>query len=308
MEDMDEAMRAQFPLSFGKPSKPQPHTSGAHSATRRNTSSANPAASFPNPNRDSRPDHGARIEVFEPGRAGSSRAADESRVSSEDEDDGAMIGPPLPLPMAAGSEEGDDGVIIGPPRPPTLSSEQIDSDDESESSGLDGDMEDMPRIPLSNEIVLKGHTKLWSIKAGWGSRPDIHVGDVHSDDITGLKFSTDGQVFATVGDKKEGGTHILYDSSVSQRGALVCVGRAPRKKSVEDFEVQPVIHNPHALPLFRDAPSRKRLREKALKDPMKSHKPELPVTGPGFGGRVGVTKGSLLTQYLLKAKPTSFLM
>lgn len=103
-----------------------------------------------------------------------------------------------------------------------------------------------------------------------------------------------------MGDKKEGGTHILYDSSVSQRGALVCVGRAPRKKSVDDFEVQPVIHNPHALPLFRDAPSRKRLREKALKDPMKSHKPELPVTGPGFGGRVGVTKGSLLTQYLLK--------
>ncbi|URE06374.1 WD domain, G-beta repeat [Musa troglodytarum] len=572
MEDMDEAMRAHFPLSFGKPSKPKPHTSGAHSATRRSTSSANPAASFSNPNPDSRPDHGARNDVFEPGRAGSSRAADESGVSVEDEDDGAMIGPPPPPPppMAAGSEEGDDGVIIGPPRPPPSSSEQNDSDDESESSELDGDMEDLRRIPLSNEIVLKGHTKvvsalavdhsgsrvltgsydytvrmydfqgmnsklqsfrqlepfeghqvrslswsptsdrflcvtgsaqakiydrdgltlgefikgdmyirdlkntkghisgltggewnpksketiltssedgslriwdvadfksqkqvikpklarplripvtacawdhdgkrivggigdgsiqLWSIKPGWGSRPDIHVGNAHSDDITGLKFSTDGQVllsrsmdstlkiwdlrqmrtpikvfadlpnhyaqtnaafspdeqliftgtsvekegtsggllfffdrrklelvsqvgisptysvirctwhpkinqvFTTVGDKKEGGTHILYDSSVSQRGALVCVGRAPRKKSVDDFEVQPVIHNPHALPLFRDAPSRKRLREKALKDPMKSHKPELPVTGPGFGGRVGVTKGSLLTQYLMK--------
>lgn len=36
--------------------------------------------------------------------------------------------------------------------------------------------------------------QLWSIKPGWGSRPDIHVGDAHSDDITGLKFSTDGQV------------------------------------------------------------------------------------------------------------------
>lgn len=108
------------------------------------------------------------------------------------------------------------------------------------------------------------------------------------------------KVFATVGDKKEGGTHILYDPSISQRGALVCVGRAPRKKSIDDFEPEPVIHNPHALPLFRDQPSRKRQREKALKDPMKSHKPELPVTGPGFGGRVGTTKGSLLTQYLLK--------
>ncbi|EAZ16351.1 hypothetical protein OsJ_31813 [Oryza sativa Japonica Group] len=241
-----------------------------------------------------------------------------------------------------------------------------------------------------------GSIQLWTVKTGWGSRPDIHVEKTHTEDITGVKFSTDGQillsrsmdstlkiwdlrkmktplkvfedlpnhyaetnvafspdeqliftgtsiekdgenggllcffdrrklelvsrvgisphysvirclwhprinqVFATVGDKKEGGTHILYDPSISQRGALVCVGRAPRKKSVDDFEVQPVIHNPHALPLFRDQPSRKRQREKILKDPLKSHKPEAPVNGPGFGGRVGTTKGSLLTQYLLK--------
>ncbi|KAJ3690051.1 hypothetical protein LUZ61_019215 [Rhynchospora tenuis] len=241
-----------------------------------------------------------------------------------------------------------------------------------------------------------GSIQLWTIKTGWGSRPDIYLEKAHSDDITGLKFSTDGQillsrsmdatlkvwdlrqmkspvkvfgdlpnhyaqtnvafspdeqliftgtsieknstsgsllcffdrkklelfsrvgispslsvirclwhprinqVFATVGDKKEGGTHILYDPSISQRGALVCVGRAPRRKSVDDYEVQPVIHNPHALPLFRDQPSRKRQREKILKDPLKSHKPDLPVNGPGFGGRVGTTKGSLLTQYLMK--------
>lgn len=108
------------------------------------------------------------------------------------------------------------------------------------------------------------------------------------------------KIFATVGDKSQGGTHVLYDPTLSERGALVCVARAPRKKSVDDFEAKPVIHNPHALPLFREQPSRKRQREKILKDPIKSHKPELPITGPGFGGRVGTTKGSLLTQYLLK--------
>ncbi|MCO5595048.1 hypothetical protein L7F22_049085 [Adiantum nelumboides] len=108
------------------------------------------------------------------------------------------------------------------------------------------------------------------------------------------------QILASSGDKKEGGTHILYDPAVSERGALVCIARAPRKKSVEDFEAQPVIHHPHALPLFRDEPSRKRQREKARSDPVKSKRPDLPVTGPGFGGRVGTTKGSLLTQYLLK--------
>ncbi|KAJ8553002.1 hypothetical protein K7X08_020395 [Anisodus acutangulus] len=108
------------------------------------------------------------------------------------------------------------------------------------------------------------------------------------------------QIFATVGDKHEGGTHILYDPTLNERGALVCVARAPRKKSVDDFQAEPVIHNPHALPLFRDQPSRTRQRDKVLKDPLKSHKPEQPITGPGFGGKIGSTKGSLLTQYLLK--------
>ncbi|KAF3436076.1 hypothetical protein FNV43_RR23168 [Rhamnella rubrinervis] len=241
-----------------------------------------------------------------------------------------------------------------------------------------------------------GSIQIWNLKPGWGSRPDIYIEKGHSDDISGLKFSSDGkillsrsfdgslkvwdlrqmreplkmfedlpnhyaqtniafspdeqlfitgtsieresttggllcffdraklelvskvgisptcsvvqcawhpklnQIFATAGDKSQGGTHILYDPTLSERGALVCVARAPRKKSVDDFEINPVIHNPHALPLFRDQPSRKRQREKILKDPIKSHKPELPMTGPGFGGRVGVSKGSLLTQYLLK--------
>ncbi|WJX79109.1 hypothetical protein P8452_62260 [Trifolium repens] len=241
-----------------------------------------------------------------------------------------------------------------------------------------------------------GSIQIWSIKPGWGSRPDIYIEKCHEDDITSLKFSSDGrtllsrssddslkvwdlrktkealkvfgelpnhygqtnigfspdeqlfftgtsverdsttggllcffdrlnlelvskvgisptcsvvqcswhpklnQIFATVGDKSQGGTHILYDPTISERGALVCVARAPRKQSIDDFEANPVIHNPHALPLFRDQPSRKRQREKVLKDPLKSHKPELPMTGPGFGGRVGTSQGSLLTQYLLK--------
>ncbi|KAF5459434.1 hypothetical protein F2P56_023380, partial [Juglans regia] len=244
--------------------------------------------------------------------------------------------------------------------------------------------------------IADGSIQIWNLKPGWGSRPDIYVENSHSDDISGLKFSSDGrlllsrsfdgslkvwdlrqikvplkvfedlpnhyaqtniafspdeqlfltgtsveresttggllclydraklelvsrvgisptcsvvqctwhpklnQIFATSGNKSQGGTHVLYDPTLSERGALVCVARAPRKKSVDDFVAKPVIHNPHALPLFRDQPSRKRLREKELKDPMKSHKPELPVTGPGFGGRVGVSAGSLLTQYLLK--------
>ncbi|KVI03843.1 WD40 repeat-containing protein [Cynara cardunculus var. scolymus] len=114
------------------------------------------------------------------------------------------------------------------------------------------------------------------------------------------------QILATAGDKHQGGTHVLYDPTLSTRGALVCVARAPRKKSIDDFQAEPVIHNPHALPLFRDQPSRKRQREKMLKDPLKSHKPEAPMNGPGFGGRVGVTKGSLLTQSFDRSRVNTF--
>lgn len=121
--------------------------------------------------------------------------------------------------------------------------------------------------------------------------------------LTYLHFNLCIKIFATVGDKSQGGTHILYDPTISEKGALVCVARAPRQKSIDDFVANPVIHNPHALPLFRDQPSRKRQREKVLKDPLKSHKPELPMSGPGFGGRVGTSQGSLLTQYLLKVRP-----
>ncbi|CAI7839805.1 unnamed protein product [Closterium sp. NIES-54] len=113
------------------------------------------------------------------------------------------------------------------------------------------------------------------------------------------------QIFATCGDKKAGGTHILYDPTLSERGALVCVARAPRAPRPEDLCARvaaPAIRNPHALPMFRDEPSRKRQREKARKDPVASQRPDLPMEGPGHGGRVGQTKGTLLTQYLLRVR------
>ncbi|KAG0453814.1 hypothetical protein HPP92_025118 [Vanilla planifolia] len=567
---MDEAMRAHFPLSFGRQSKPQ--SQSANSTTERsldahsipsssNASLATAKPSWmvtikrPNPNSRNPPLSDASCEV------------DNDKEAETESDDDAMIGPTLPLPPLPGKydKEAGEEMMVGPPR-----SLQATLDDESDSDLDDLPMEESSRIPLSNEIVLKGHSRivsalavdhsgsrvlsgsydytvrmydfhgmtsklqsfrqlepyeghqvrslswsptsdrflcvtgsaqakiydrdgltlgefikgdmyirdlkntkghisgltsgewnpksketiltssedgslriwdindlksqkqvikpklarpmripvtacawdqegkrivgaagdgsiqLWNIKPGWGSRPDLHVEKAHIDDVSGLKFSVDGlillsrsmdstlkvwdlrqmrnpikifdnlpnhypqtnasfspdeqliftgssvekeytgggmlffydrrklelvsrivisphqsvvrcawhskinQIFATVGDKKEGETHILYDPSISKRGALVCAARAPRKKSVDDYEVQPVIHNPHALPLFRDQPSRKRQREKILMDPMKSHKPEVPVTGPGFGGRVGTTKGSLLTQYLMK--------
>ncbi|CAI7737500.1 unnamed protein product [Closterium sp. NIES-54] len=113
------------------------------------------------------------------------------------------------------------------------------------------------------------------------------------------------QIFATCGDKKVGSTHILYEPTLSERGALVCVARAPHAPRPKDLCARvaaPAIRNPHALPMFCDEPSRKRQREKARKVPVASQRPDLPMEGPGHGGRVGHTKGTLLIQYLLRVR------
>lgn len=36
--------------------------------------------------------------------------------------------------------------------------------------------------------------QIWSLKPGWGSRPDVYVGKAHTDDITSVKFSSDGRI------------------------------------------------------------------------------------------------------------------
>ncbi|KAF2307155.1 hypothetical protein GH714_025163 [Hevea brasiliensis] len=173
-----------------------------------------------------------------------------------------------------------------------------------------------------------GSIQIWNLKPGWGSRPDVHVEKAHSDEITGLKFSSDGRILlsrsfdglltvwdlrkmkdslhafddlpnhnaqtniafspdeklfltgtsveresTTGGDKSQGGTHILYDET----GALVCVARAPRKKSVDNFEAQPVIHNPHALPLFRDQPSRQSSEQESCREEQAKMRLSLPT-------------------------------
>ena len=80
----------------------------------------------------------------------------------------------------------------------------------------------------------------------------------------------------------------------------------PRKATIEDMSdalAAPTIITPHALPMFRDgeiARGTKRKREKDRMDPRKSHRPELPVTGPGKGGRVGASATQHVVQNLVR--------
>lgn len=69
--------------------------------------------------------------------------------------------------------------------------------------------------------------------------------------------------FTTQGDKRTGCTRVLYDTTFSERGALLAVSRAPRVANPFDVGLPLVIKTPHALPMYREEPGRKRSREKA---------------------------------------------
>ena len=100
---------------------------------------------------------------------------------------------------------------------------------------------------------------------------------------------------------------VLYSPVTSLNGAKLLLSKGPpRKVTIEDMSdalAAPTILTPHALPMFRDLdPGRgtKRKREKDRLDPRKSRRPELPVTGPGKGGRVGASATQHVVQNLVR--------
>jgi len=105
-----------------------------------------------------------------------------------------------------------------------------------------------------------------------------------------------------------GEIHVLYSPLTSLNGAKLLLSKGPpRKRTVEDVsdaQAAPHIVTPHALPMFRDGdgirPGSKRKREKERMDPRKSKRPELPVTGPGRGGRVGASATQHVVQNLVR--------
>lgn len=101
---------------------------------------------------------------------------------------------------------------------------------------------------------------------------------------------------------------VLYSPTSSLNGAKLPLSKGPpRKVTIEDMSdalAQPTIITPHALPMFREGEiargTGKRKREKERSDPRKSRRPELPVTGPGKGGRVGASATQHVVQNLVK--------
>ncbi|XP_053979244.1 gastrulation defective protein 1 homolog [Hylaeus anthracinus] len=105
------------------------------------------------------------------------------------------------------------------------------------------------------------------------------------------------QIFVGCGN---GIVKVYYDSKKSLRGAKLCVVKSHLKqKHIEVMSTQQII-TPHALPLFRqDRPKsvRKQLEKDRL-DPVKSRRPDLPITS-GQGGRVA-SSGGTLSSYVIR--------
>ncbi|XP_020278179.1 gastrulation defective protein 1 homolog [Pseudomyrmex gracilis] len=105
------------------------------------------------------------------------------------------------------------------------------------------------------------------------------------------------QIFVGCGN---GIVKVYYDPKKSMRGAKLCVVKTHMKqKHIEIMSTQQII-TPHALPLFRqDRPkSVRKQMEKDRMDPVKSRRPDLPITS-GQGGRVA-SSGGTLSSYVIR--------
>lgn len=105
------------------------------------------------------------------------------------------------------------------------------------------------------------------------------------------------QIFVGCGN---GTVKCYYDEQRSFRGAKLCVVKTYRKKKHTEMIGVTQIITPHALPMFRQErskSSRKKL-EKERMDPVKSRRPDLPITS-GQGGRVA-SSGGTLSSYVIR--------
>lgn len=162
MEDEAEiydGIRAQFPLTFGKQAKSQTPLEKIHSATRRSDPLTTTTAATDN-EKNNLPSISSSSKEWL-GTLRNPKSSDAAPIGPppppprqqelEADDDDVVIGPPRPPQQ---QEDDADSVIIGPPRPPAESGDDDDDVDEEEGE------ENWRQIPMSNEIVLKGHTKV----------------------------------------------------------------------------------------------------------------------------------------------------
>jgi len=151
-----------------------------------------------------------------------------------------------------------------------------------------------------------------TVKGGKGRllflrRGDLEVVKEVETDSTPVKVLWHPKINQILVGQSNGQISCFYSPEHSLNGAKLLANKAHMKKptieSMAAAELQPTIITPHALPMFRDGEegrSMKRKREKERSDPRKSKRPDLPVTGPGRGGRVGASATQHVVQNLFR--------
>jgi hypothetical protein len=99
----------------------------------------------------------------------------------------------------------------------------------------------------------------------------------------------------------DGSVKIYFDQKTSLRGVKLSLQKTQAKKKQVEMMIGQNIITPYALKMFRQArPTSTRKHEERLRnDPVKSHRPELPISGPGKDGRVA-EHGGTLSQYVIR--------
>ncbi|KAG2160075.1 transcription factor [Suillus bovinus] len=140
------------------------------------------------------------------------------------------------------------------------------------------------------------------------SREDLSVVKEIDMDTTPVKVVWHSKINQIITGLANGTISVLYSPERSLNGAKLLLSKgAPKRPTIEDLSdalAAPTILTPHALPMFKDGEGlvkgMKRKREKDRMDPRKSRRPELPVTGPGRGGRVGASATQHVVQNLVR--------
>ncbi|KAI5991495.1 hypothetical protein EDD15DRAFT_2447662 [Pisolithus albus] len=139
-------------------------------------------------------------------------------------------------------------------------------------------------------------------------RSDLSIAEETDMETTPVKVLWHSKINQILTGLSNGTISVLYSPVTSINGAKLLLAKgAPKRPTVEDLSdalAAPAILTPHALPMFRDGDGvvkgTKRRREKDRMDPRKSRRPELPVTGPGKGGRVGASATQHIVQNLVR--------
>ena len=92
---------------------------------------------------------------------------------------------------------------------------------------------------------------------------------------------------------------VFFDPHLSKNGVMNCMGKGFKKFTADDVEYERPIMTPHALPIFnKDARHKRKNMENIRTDNKLSSKPEMPITGPGKGGKVAGP--TTITQNLMR--------